>query len=382
MRIEILIGSEDPIIYPLNNPKITIGSADSNDIVLTTSGVSRKHVMISNENEVFFITDQGSTNGTFINEERLVPGKRVEFTSFFPVRLGDNVLLTLLSDEEATSDRIVFPVKEKSSSRIENPFKADATTTINLKDLNKTGATQKLVLESKSKRASRKKATPVSPVKKKSKINFVQVFGIALIGAAAYYTIFLREESVSDTQIAKVGEVKVISNVPEKKVSTNLIDKDLMPSREKAKSLFNDLKCITEAEKYICEIMPKSSGQWGATQVGTILNIMVDGSYKYNEADRYFSQNKNDEVISKLAGALYLLNTVPKDLDISKIGELNLNFILFKDVNGSQEPFIQIGIKPASLKLYQQNVKPENFLTVPRDGEKGLEFTQEYYLTN
>ena len=103
MRLEVLVVNGDVQVFPLNRPKIIIGSGESSDIVLKTEGVSRKHVFVLVEDDQYYVVDQGSTNGTFINEERLQPGKKVEFTSFFPVRLGENVLLTLLSDDESSS---------------------------------------------------------------------------------------------------------------------------------------------------------------------------------------------------------------------------------------------------------------------------------------
>ena len=148
MRLEVLVGNSDPQIFPLNRPKILIGSHEGCDIILQADGVSRKHLIVTIEDDNYFVTDQGSVNGSFINDERLVPGRRVEFTSFFPVRIGDNILITLLSDEEAsdigfTSELNNF-VKEEISKPAAKPSTSyssslqDATRAISLKDLQQT----------------------------------------------------------------------------------------------------------------------------------------------------------------------------------------------------------------------------------------------------
>src|SRR5690606_19797388 len=116
MRLEILVGSDDPIIYPINSAKMTLGSAETCDVIISAEGISRRHLTVIAEDDQYFVIDQGSTNGSFINEERLVPGRRVEFTSFFPVRLGDNTLLSLISDDEnELREPLVLPPREKTS---------------------------------------------------------------------------------------------------------------------------------------------------------------------------------------------------------------------------------------------------------------------------
>ena len=132
MRIEILVGSKDPITFPLNSSKLTIGTAETCDIVINAHGVSRKHILVTTENDKFFVTDQGSTNGTFINEERLTPGRKTEFTSFFPLRLGDGVLVSLLADEDFQPYDEVFSV----SLGNDESNRDESTRVISLKSLN------------------------------------------------------------------------------------------------------------------------------------------------------------------------------------------------------------------------------------------------------
>ena len=57
--------------FNLDRPQLTVGRGSSNDIVIPESTVSGKHATITNENGHFYLTDIGSTNGTFINNIRL-----------------------------------------------------------------------------------------------------------------------------------------------------------------------------------------------------------------------------------------------------------------------------------------------------------------------
>lgn len=56
---------------PLQGEVTTIGSGDGNGVVLTDPGVSRKHVGIRLADGQYELADLGSTNGVYVNGERL-----------------------------------------------------------------------------------------------------------------------------------------------------------------------------------------------------------------------------------------------------------------------------------------------------------------------
>ena len=64
MRIEILVDNGEPKIYPLDRPKIVVGSHESCDIVIDNTGISRKHLVIVVRDEKYFVADQGSMNNS------------------------------------------------------------------------------------------------------------------------------------------------------------------------------------------------------------------------------------------------------------------------------------------------------------------------------
>jgi len=67
----ILVNRESNQTYPLKEAITRIGRDDTNDIVIDDTFISRRHADIAFLNGNFWVEDQGSTNGTFINGRRL-----------------------------------------------------------------------------------------------------------------------------------------------------------------------------------------------------------------------------------------------------------------------------------------------------------------------
>lgn len=57
--------------------------------LVNSKSVSRCHARITGSGVDFYITDLNSTNGTYINEERIVPGKPIKLEDKMDVRLAD-----------------------------------------------------------------------------------------------------------------------------------------------------------------------------------------------------------------------------------------------------------------------------------------------------
>ncbi|MFP4322229.1 MAG: FHA domain-containing protein [Anaerolineales bacterium] len=70
-RLIVRRGPQPNQIYELNKDVITIGRDITNDITINDPEVSRHHARLSRQNEHYIIEDVGSTNGTFVNGQRL-----------------------------------------------------------------------------------------------------------------------------------------------------------------------------------------------------------------------------------------------------------------------------------------------------------------------
>ncbi|HSJ56357.1 MAG TPA: FHA domain-containing protein [Anaerolineae bacterium] len=87
---------------------VTIGRAVENDIVITSRRVSREHARIECQGRRCLLSDLGSTNGTFFNDERLMAP--VELRDGDRIQIGDVVLT--FHDPESTYLESPFPALE------------------------------------------------------------------------------------------------------------------------------------------------------------------------------------------------------------------------------------------------------------------------------
>jgi len=85
-------------VYPLEGPEIIIGRDTASNLMINDSEVSRKHTRLVWQSLGYVVEDLGSTNGTFVNGQRL--------TAPFVLRggesisLGENIVLVY----ESTAD--------------------------------------------------------------------------------------------------------------------------------------------------------------------------------------------------------------------------------------------------------------------------------------
>lgn len=61
----------EPFVLQFSQPEITIGRAGGNDVVLPRNSVSKRHAKVIAKNGKFIAVDQGSTNGTIVNGQKI-----------------------------------------------------------------------------------------------------------------------------------------------------------------------------------------------------------------------------------------------------------------------------------------------------------------------
>ncbi len=77
--------------FALNKSIITIGREAGNDIVLESPQISRYHTRLTLQGGVYVVEDMGSTNGTFLNGQRVL--RPTPVTSGDLIGVGESILL-------------------------------------------------------------------------------------------------------------------------------------------------------------------------------------------------------------------------------------------------------------------------------------------------
>ncbi len=94
--------------HSLAGETITIGRAVENDIVITSKRISREHARIRREGWRVILEDLGSTNGTFLNDERVLSS--VQLHDEDRIKIGD--VLLVFHDPDVTHRDAPFPELE------------------------------------------------------------------------------------------------------------------------------------------------------------------------------------------------------------------------------------------------------------------------------
>lgn len=389
MRIEILVDNEEPQVFTLNKQKLVIGSQESCEIVLKADGVSRKHITIVHENDNYFVIDQGSTNGSYINEERLVPGRMTEFTSFFPLRLGDKVLVTLLSDSDA--DSMGYSGDENSQKQYGYSEQDEGTRAISLKDLQSV-KTEKLVRrrqDSVVKRNSLAKGRPLPKVKDKTRMLWAQLFGIGIIGFAVYYNVY--ETVPVESGPPPVANVVLVENKIVPKINFPIVGISDFTPKEKFAELKSGMVCSTDVEKYLCEKFPAVVGN--VVQIGTMVHIFVDGSVYFQKARDLIPaysplpeegvdikiEQKYREDLRFMTAALFLGEKVPKDLNYELLKGVNLTLIISLQGIDSTNEVIAVAMVPETLEKLMKILEPKHFELARKYGANAMSSLNDYF---
>jgi hypothetical protein len=79
-----------------------IGRTTENEIAINQESISRQHATIEVHSDTVVLTDAGSHNGTFIEGERLAPGKAHTLQAGQRIRFGDVLILFMRAQQLIT----------------------------------------------------------------------------------------------------------------------------------------------------------------------------------------------------------------------------------------------------------------------------------------
>jgi pSer/pThr/pTyr-binding forkhead associated (FHA) protein len=117
-------------IFALNKASTFIGRRTlqyTPDIELSSEVVSRRHVEIVQKENGFLVRDLGSTNGTMLDDDRILPGKLYELKHNSKIGLGieDDSACIILQFKETEGTNIIGPKKSAGASAKVNWLKID-----------------------------------------------------------------------------------------------------------------------------------------------------------------------------------------------------------------------------------------------------------------
>ena len=114
-RLIVRTGPNPGMVFDLTKDVAMLGRDVTNDIVLGDAEISRQHSRISRTPGGMVLEDLGSTNGTFVNGDRLV-SPRVLMSGDL-VGLGENVTLTFESTAPEAAATMLGPVARGAPAR-------------------------------------------------------------------------------------------------------------------------------------------------------------------------------------------------------------------------------------------------------------------------
>ena len=101
-------GPQSGQVVALGGLAVTIGRRSDNDVIVDDSSVSRRHTLIMQTAGTFVVRDLNSTNGTFVNRERLGDGDHTRKSGDL-VRVGGSEITLLFKQDAPMTVRLSVP---------------------------------------------------------------------------------------------------------------------------------------------------------------------------------------------------------------------------------------------------------------------------------
>jgi hypothetical protein len=227
MYISIKLQNGSSIDKEISKPEIIIGRSPLCDLPVPEEALSRQHAKITNLGDQIYITDLGSSNGVFIDGQKIQPHVQVPFNTFLQLMLGPLECSIYLNSGETKPTLKIAP----------RPFEEtdeDQRT--------------KVITRPISPQVKDYKFNPIlTPGKKKERAMNPKFLGLLLvlgIGMIAYYQID-EDKNSNDAKVTKNSQ-KAKENSPSiKSAPDKFLSDGLYLEKLKTKSLETD-KTITK----------------------------------------------------------------------------------------------------------------------------------------
>ncbi len=116
-QLVVVSGPEEGLEYTLPTQGfMRVGRGDDNDLVLSDNSVSRHHLKILLQNNLYFLSDSGSSNGTLLEGRKLKEGQEMPLTHLDEIQIGIYTLRFLqkpFDENEALGKKKQSKMREK-----------------------------------------------------------------------------------------------------------------------------------------------------------------------------------------------------------------------------------------------------------------------------
>ena len=89
-------------MIPIDGSSVIAGNSDAADIKLENQYVSRRHLQVRQDVDIFYLSDLDSTNGTYLNNNKLAPDEEHVIRDGDRVVLGSNAVTLRFSGTAGT----------------------------------------------------------------------------------------------------------------------------------------------------------------------------------------------------------------------------------------------------------------------------------------
>ncbi len=102
MKIKVIAKDNSRKDYNISSTQVTVGRDINNTISISDKKISRNHLLLLNDRDTLRVKDLGSTNGTYVNREKIQP------QTFYTISIKSNIKIgkTLLIIDPYLSNEI------------------------------------------------------------------------------------------------------------------------------------------------------------------------------------------------------------------------------------------------------------------------------------
>ena len=118
-RLVMRSGPSAGKVFPLDKPEVIVGRDLNNDIVINDPEVSRRHARFFIQGNSYVLEDLGSTNGTFINGQRLSAPYALHIGE--AITFGERINLVFDTEDVAEDLTVVNRPPQPMEPRYQSP---------------------------------------------------------------------------------------------------------------------------------------------------------------------------------------------------------------------------------------------------------------------